>query len=230
MNPIMKIAKKYKLRIIEDAAQAIGAGYKGKKVCSFGDTGCLSFFPSKNLGGYGDGGMVVTNSKKIADKIRMLRHHGSKTKYKNDILGVNSRLDTLQAAILRVKLKYLDRWARKKNKVAGRYNKLLNGVGDIRTPFRENWAKHIYHQYTLRTSKRDKLQEHLKKHDIPTMVYYSKPLHLQKAFEYLRYKKGDFPEAEKAAREVLSLPIYAELSGKDQDCIVGKIKNFLEVN
>lgn len=230
MGPIMKIARKYKLKVIEDAAQAIGAEYKGKKACFFSDTGCLSFFPSKNLGGYGDGGMVVTNSKKIADKVKMLRQHGSKIKYQNDVLGINSRLDTLQAAILRVKLKYLDRWAREKNKVAERYNKLLKGVGDIRTPYREKWAKHVYHQYTIRTKKRDKLAKYLKKQGIPTMVYYVKALHLQKAFKYLGYKKGNFPEAEKAAREVLSLPIYAELSGKDQDRIVRKIKNFSEVN
>ena len=228
MDRIMRIARKYKLYVIEDAAQAIGAEYKGKKAGSIGDVGCFSFFPSKNLAAYGDGGMVVTNNKKIADKIRLLRNHGSspKEKYLNLILGTNSRLDALQAAILRVKLKHLTKWSHERAKKADYYSKNLKGIGDIIVPKISSGRNHIFHQYTIRTKLRDKLQKYLKEKGIPTMIYYPLPLHLQPAFKYLAYKKGDFPEAEKAAKEVLSLPIYPEISQKDQDYIIQKIKEF----
>ncbi len=228
MSEIMKIAKKYKLYIIEDAAQAIGAEYKGKKAGSIGDLGCFSFFPAKNLGAYGDGGMVITNNKKLAEKIRLLRNHGSssKEKYLNLILGTSSRLDAFQAAILRVKLKYLPKWNKKRNEIAKHYNKLLKGVGDILTPFYLQNRTHIFHQYTIRTKKRTALREYLKEKGIPTMIYYPLSLYLQPAFKYLGYKIGDFPEVEKAAEEVLSLPIYPELSKSEQDYIIQRIKEF----
>jgi dTDP-4-amino-4,6-dideoxygalactose transaminase len=251
MDEIMRIAKKYKLFVIEDAAQAIGAKiiqnstvknqndnskFKINRIKkqtwrmagSIGDLGCFSFFPSKNLGAYGDGGMVITNNKKLAEKIRLLKNHGSfpKEKYLNLILGTNSRLDAIQAAILRVKLKYLSKWSKKRAEIASYYSKNLKGVGDIITPAIASNRTHIFHQYTIRTKFRDKLQKYLSKNGIPTMIYYPLPLHLQPAFKYLGYKKGDFPEAEKVSKEVLSLPIYPELSKKDQEFIVRKIKGF----
>ena len=228
MSEIMRIAKKYKLFVIEDAAQAIGAEYKGKKAGAIGDLGCLSFFPSKNLGAYGDGGMVVTNNKKLSEKIRMMRNHGSspKEKYLNLVLGTNSRLDSLQAAILRIKLKYLPKWSRERANKAFYYNNGLKEVGDIITPIIDSNKTHIFHQYTLRTKYRDQLRKYLKEKGIPTMIYYPLPLHLQPAFKYLGYKKGDFPEAEKAAKEVLSLPVHSELKRKEQDQIIQKIKEF----
>jgi len=228
MKEIMRIAKKYKLFVIEDAAQAIGAEYKGKKAGSMGDCGCFSFFPTKNLGAYGDGGMLVTNDKKLSEKIRMMRNHGSspKEKYLNLVLGTNSRLDTLQAAILRVKLKYLPKWSKKRAEIASYYSKNLKGIGDIVTPLIASNRNHIFHQYTIRTKLRDKLQKYLKEKEIPTMIYYPLPLHLQPAFKHLGYKKGDLPEAEKATEEVLSLPIYPELTKKEQDFIIQKIQEF----
>ena len=230
MKEIMRIAKKYKLFVIEDAAQAIGAEYKGKKAGAIGDLGCLSFFPSKNLGAYGDGGMVVTNNKKLSEKIRMMRNHGSspKEKYLNLVLGTNSRLDSLQAAILRIKLKYLPKWSRERANKAFYYNNGLKGTGDIITPIIDSNKIHIFHQYTIRTKFRDELQKYLKENEIPTMIYYPLPLHLQPAFKYLAYKKGDFPEAEKAAKEVLSLPIYPELKKAEQDFIIRKVREFYE--
>ncbi|PIP17113.1 MAG: transcriptional regulator [Candidatus Portnoybacteria bacterium CG23_combo_of_CG06-09_8_20_14_all_37_13] len=232
MDRIMRIARKYKLYVIEDAAQAIGAEYKGKKAGSIGDVGCFSFFPSKNLAAYGDGGMVVTNNKKIADKIRLLRNHGSspKEKYLNLIVGTNSRLDALQAAILRVKLKYLPKWSKKRAEKATYYSTHLvtQSPNDLVTPYIAPGHTHIFHQYTIRTKNRDQLKKYLEKNGIPTMIYYPLPLHFQPAFKYLSYKKADFPEAEKAAKEVLSLPIYPELKKAEQDFIIRKIKEFYE--
>jgi len=251
MDEIMRIARKYKLFVIEDAAQAIGAKiiqnskvknqndnskFKINRIKkqtwrmagSIGDLGCFSFFPSKNLGAYGDGGMVVTNNKKLAEKIRLLRNHGSspKNKYLNLILGTNSRLDAIQAAILRVKLKYLKKWIKKRQEIANYYNQSLKGVGDIKVPEILLDRAHTFHQYTIRTKHRDKLKKYLEKNGIPTMIYYPIPLHVQPAFKYLGYKKGDFPQAESTSREVLSLPIYPELSKKGQEFIVKKIKEF----
>lgn len=237
ISEIMKIAKKYKLKIVEDAAQAIGATIRLKKkdkkseikkAGSFGDTGCFSFFPSKNLGAYGDGGMIVTDNPEIAEKLRLLKNHGSssKEKYLNLTLGTNSRLDAIQAAILRVKLKYLNNWNKERANKAQYYNKNLKNIGDIIVPETNPDKTHIFHQYTIRTKLRDKLKNYLTKNGIPTMIYYPIPLHLQPAFKYLGHKKGDFPEAEKASKEVLSLPIYPELSKKEQDYIIKKIKDF----
>ena len=258
MGEIMKIAKKYKLYVIEDAAQAIGAKIqlktqnrkqttkKWQKAGSIGDIGCFSFFPSKNLGAYGDGGMIVTNNKNLVDKIKLLRNHGSspKQKYLNLILGTNSRLDAIQAAILRVKLKYLERWSKKRAEKAAYYSSKLtklikplkqlnkfNTLNElISPPYISPGHTHIFHQYTIRVNAklRNDLITHLRKHNIPTMIYYPLPLHLQPAFKFLGYKNGDFPETEKAAKEVLSLPIYPEIKKKKQNYIIQKIQEFFE--
>jgi len=228
MDEIMKIAEKYKLSVVEDAAQAIGAKHKGKKAGTIGDLGCFSFFPSKNLGAYGDGGMIITNNEKLSQKIRLLKNHGSspKEKYLNLIVGTNSRLDSLQAAILRVKLKYLTKWSRERAKKADYYSKNLENIVDIIVPKINLGRIHIFHQYTIRTKFRDKLQQYLKEKEIPTMIYYPLPLHLQPAFKYLKYRQGDFPIAEKTAEEVLSLPVFPELKKKEQDLIIKEIKEF----
>jgi len=238
MNEIMRIAKKQNLKVIEDACQAIGAKYQIKvnqksqwlKAGSIGNIGCFSFFPSKNLGAYGDGGMVVTNNKQLASKIKLLKNHGSskKDKYLNLTPGFNSRLDSIQAAVLNVKLKHLDKWTKARQKNAEYYNKHLKNINEIITPIIPSYAFHVFNQYTIRAKKRNKLQTHLKKYDIPTQIYYPYPLHLQPAFKYLKYKKGDLPETEKSCEEVLSLPIYPELSKKQQDYIIKKIKEFYE--
>ncbi len=230
MDKMIRIARKYKLRIIEDCAQAIGAKYKNKKVGSMGDLGCFSFFPSKNLGACGDGGMVATNNKKLAEKIRMLRAHGSRKKYYHEIIGTNSRLSTIQAAILLVKLKYLDEWTKVRQKIARHYSRSFGKFINLRAPFVASNRTHVFHQYTIRVNKqkRDKLIDYLKQQDIPTAIYYLLPLHLQPSMKFLGYKKGDFPVAEKAAREVLSLPIYPELNiNKEQNRIINTINKFI---
>lgn len=202
----MDAIKKFKVPIIEDACQAIGAEYKNKKAGTIGNLGCFSFYPTKNLGACGDGGLVTTNNKQYAEKIKILRAHGAQQKYYHQEIGLNSRLDELQAAILGVKLRHLDKWNNQRIKNAKKYNKLLSKF--VITP---DYKKgHVYHQYTIRVKKRDKLKAYLEKHNIPIAIYYPVPLHLQKCFKYLGYKKGDFPEAEKAAKEVLSLPIYID--------------------
>lgn len=225
MDEIIEIAKKREIFIVEDAAQAIGAEYKNRMAGSLGDVGCFSFFPSKNLGAFGDGGMIVTKDEEIANKVRLLRDHGSspEEKYLNLILGINSRLDEIQASILRVKLKHLLDWSNKRREIASFYNDSLEKV---LTPKTLEGRSHIFHQYIIRTEKRDELKEYLKKKDIPTMIYYSLPLHLQPAFKCLGHKEGDFPEAEKASKEVLSLPIYPEISREDQDLIIKQINSF----
>jgi len=223
MDKIMKIARKYKLKVIEDAAQSIGAKYKGKITGTIGDTGCLSFFPSKNLGCFGDGGMVITNNKNLADKIRILRAHGSKIKYYHHYLGINSRLDALQAAILKVKLKHLDKWSEQRRKNAQYYNDQLKNIKGVVVPKTTTDNTHIFNQYTIKVKRRSQLQKYLKVRNIPTQIYYPSPLHLQSVFKYLKYKKGDFPKAEKACKEVLSLPIYPELPKKEQNFIIKNI-------
>jgi dTDP-4-amino-4,6-dideoxygalactose transaminase len=235
LDPIMELAKKYNLIVIEDCAQAIGAEYKGKKVGSIGDVGCISFFPSKNLGCYGDGGMVVTNNEEIARKVRMLRVHGCETKYYHLIDGFNSRLDTLQAAVLRVKLKYLNHWNDQRGQKAHTYNELFNKLNAIRytlnaIPCEESYAKHVFYAYTVRVSQRAELMEYLKNQGIPTMIYYPVPLHLQDVYKHLNYKRGDFPVSEQLSDEVLSLPIYPELTNEQQEYIVKKIGEFDKVN
>jgi len=233
MDQISELAHKYGLNLIEDCAQAIGAEYTNKKIGTFGDLGCFSFHPSKNLGAYGDAGAVVTNDNEIAEKIRLLKNHGAypEKKYDCQFIGVNSRLDSIQAAILRVKLKHIREWNEKRVKKATYYNELLNSISSIIVPTIPSNAvhlSHVFHQYTVRAENRDNLMGYLKDNGIPTKVYYPIPLHLQSAFVHLGYKQGDFPESEKAAKDVLSLPIYPGLKKEQQDYITAKIKEFYE--
>ena len=230
MRPIMELAKEYNLKIIEDAAQAHGAEYKGKKVGSIGDVGCFSFYPGKNLGAYGDAGMITTNSKEIVKRVKLLRNHGRITKkYEHEIEGYSSRLDNLQAAILRVKLKYLNQWNDMRRKNARKYNGLLNNIGGIITLYEADYAKHVYHLYVIRAEGRDKLREELKSKGIATGIHYPIPLHLQPAYNYLGYKRGDFPIAEECSKEILSLPMFAELRENLIIEICYWIKNFYKL-
>jgi dTDP-4-amino-4,6-dideoxygalactose transaminase len=225
MDPIMDIARRRNLRVIEDCAQALGASYRGRKVCAFGDVGCISFFPSKNLGAFGDAGMVVTNDKDLAARMRIIAAHGSRVRYYHEVLGINSRLDTLQAAILLVKAKYLDQWNRARRKAAEQYTGLLEGTPVV-TPTVLPYVEHIFHQYTLRVPQRDALDAFLKERGIPHAVYYPVPLHLQDAFAMSGNVKGDFPVTEKAAGEVLSLPMHTELTDEHLTHITATIKEF----
>jgi len=227
----MELAEKKGLAVIEDAAQAVGERYKGKKVCSLGNLGCISFFPSKNLGAYGDAGMVVTNSDQLADKVKMIANHGSRKRYYHDLLGVNSRLDTIQAAILRVKLNYLDQWNDQRRKNAHYYSELLSPLGVV-TPFIAEYADHIFHQYTIQLEqKRDELHQFLNEKNIPNAIYYPIPLHLQDAYiKTSGYKKGDFPISERMSERVISLPMHPDLNREEQEYIVENIKNFLNSN
>jgi dTDP-4-amino-4,6-dideoxygalactose transaminase len=229
MDSIGEIARTHKIMVIEDAAQAIGAVYKGETAGSFGDIGCFSFYPTKNLGGYGDGGLITTNDDKLAEFIKILRVHGSKQKYYHSHIGINGRLDAIQSAVLSVKLKYLEGWSEKRRSIASYYNKCLKGL-PVRVPEVNGHNTHIYHQYVLATPKRDSLVKYLEQQGIETAIYYPVPLHLQSCFEYLKYKKGDLPVAEKAARETVALPIYPELSQGEQDYIVSHIKRFFTNN
>ena len=226
MDPILEIAQKHNLKVVEDAAQAIGARYKGKKAGSRGDLGCFSFFPSKNLGGAGDGGMVVTHDESLADLVRKLRVHGATQKYYHSIVGYNSRLDTLQAAILDVKLRYLDQWSAKRNEKAKVYDQAFKDL-DIVTPKVEKFNNHIYHQYTIAVKNRDGLKEHLTKNQIGWAVYYPLPLHLQECYKSLGHRQGDLPVSERKANEVISLPIFPELTTQEQEFVIESIKSFL---
>lgn len=212
MDPILEIARRLNLCVVEDNAQAIGATYKGKRTGSIGDLGCLSFYPSKNLGGYGDGGVVVTDSEEHYKHLRMLRSHGETRKYFSEEQGWNSRLDEIQAAILRVKLRHLDAWNTARRRNAARYDTFLESVRGLTTPHVAAWAGHVFHQYTIRIPQRDPVQKALAQQGIVTTVYYPRPIHLQPIYSSLCYLPGDLPEAERAAREVLSLPMYAEMT------------------
>jgi dTDP-4-amino-4,6-dideoxygalactose transaminase len=225
MDPIMSLAKAHNLPVVEDAAQAIGAEYRGRKAGSIGQLGCFSFFPSKNLGGMGDGGMVTTDDPELAELVRILRVHGSKPKYYHSIAGYNSRLDALQAAVLRVKLKYLAGWSEKRRHNALLYNQLLKGSPVI-TPHAEAHNVHIYNQYTLRAQNRDALQQHLTSKNVGTALYYPLPLHLQECYRYLGLSEGDLPESEQAAKETISLPVYPELTRQQQEFVAAQIVDF----
>ncbi len=209
MSRILNIAKKYRLKVIEDCAQSFGAEVNNKRVGSIGDAGCFSFYPSKNLGGYGDGGMIILNSSRVADTIRELRNHGFRGSYRHKRVGFNSRLDEIQAGILLVKLIRIDGYNRKRRQNATFYNNLLSD--EVKCPVEKKGAYHVYHQYTIKSPKRDKIQQRLKENGISSVIYYPVPLHLQEALKFLGYQKGDFPVAEKAAKEVISLPMYPEL-------------------
>jgi len=224
MDPILKIAKKYNIAVIEDAAQSIGASINGSPACSWGDMGCLSFFPSKNLGCCGDGGMVLTNNEELAKKIRMLREHGSEKKYHHTLVGTNARLDALQAAILRVKLKHVNEWAEARRRNAEFYNKnLTDRVGK---PVEKNGFYHVYNQYTIVTDYRDELVRYLDEKGIQSAIYYPVALHLQEVFGSLGYREGDFPVSEELSRKVLSLPIYPELTPEEQEYVVSAVNEF----
>ncbi|MEX1139048.1 MAG: DegT/DnrJ/EryC1/StrS family aminotransferase [Bacteroidota bacterium] len=222
MAPIMDVARAHGLPVIEDAAQAMGADYKGKKVGGIGLMGAISFFPSKNLGAFGDAGMIVTNDDAIAEKLRMIIVHGSKVRYEHEILGVNSRLDSIQAAILRVKLRYLDQWRDARRAAALRYTELFKGTGVV-TPVESSFGTHIYHQYTIRTKNRDAVAAKLTEQKIPYGIYYPIALHLQEAFRQTGVGEGAFPVTEQACREVLSLPMHTELTGEQQSLIVSAV-------
>ncbi|MDQ2872294.1 MAG: DegT/DnrJ/EryC1/StrS family aminotransferase [Candidatus Eremiobacteraeota bacterium] len=226
MHDIVAIAKKHGLAVIEDCAQAIGASIGGKRVGSFGDVGAFSFFPSKNLGAYGDGGMATTNRKDLADRMRSLRAHGGRVKYHHEELGVNSRLDEVQAAILRVKLPHLDSWIGNRRANAAWYTQNVGSVAE--TPAETPETFHAYHQYTIRVQDRDRVQKQLADAGIQTMVYYPVPLHLQEVHAGLGYKQGDFPNSERAAREVLSLPMFPELSGEAREAVRTALETVLK--
>jgi len=229
MDAIMKIADQHHLPVVEDAAQAIGARYGGQPVGSIGLCGCFSFFPSKNLGGAGDGGMVITNDAELADRIRVLHTHGGRSKYEYDIIGMNSRLDALQAAILRVKLRYLDAWAEGRALKAERYSALFRKRGldsIIKLPQVLAKCQHIYNQYVIRVPRRDDLKAHMRLSGVPSEIYYPSPLHLQRAFTYLGYKPGDLHQAEIASQQVLAIPVFPEMSVEQQDQVVESIAEF----
>ncbi len=223
MDPILELAAKCGIRVLEDVAQAFGSEYKGKKVSTIGDAGALSFFPSKNLGAFGDGGMLITNDDNIADTVRMLRVHGARKKYFNEVAGYNSRLDTLQAAILRVKLPHIDDWNRGRREAADRYNELLADVDGVETPVEADYTRHVYHQYTIRLtgSERDQVQGKLQDLQVGSMVYYPVPLHKLPVYADLSYK---LPESEKAADQVISLPIWPTIDIDTQKQVVEAIK------
>ncbi len=228
MDQILNLAAKHKLKIVEDCAQAHGSKFNGRTIGTFGDFGCFSFYPTKNLGAYGDGGFVAASDETLAKELFLLRGHGAVKKYHHEKMGINSRLDSLQAAILNVKLKHLARWLEMRREKSHRYNQLLKqaGMAEVKIPYEDPEGFHTYHLYTIRAEKRDYLLDHLVKQGIAAGVYYPTPLHLEKPFAYLDGRKGDCPEAEKAALETLSLPLYPELTDEDQDYVVSKIKEF----
>ena len=239
MDPIMEVAKRYGLVVIEDACQAIGADYKGKRAGSLGNLGCFSFFPSKNLGGYGDSGLVTCNDAEIADKVSLLRNHGQRPKYHNHLVGGNFRMDTIQAAVLRVKLKHLENWTEARRNHAATYQRLF-AESKISMPMAEfglkrgivlpieaGYGRHIYHLYMLRLQHRDELSSFLKNHGIGNEIYYPIPLHLQECFSDMGYKTGDFPQTERAAKETLALPIYPELTDEMLIRIADTITEFV---
>ena len=227
LDPIVELCRKHNLALIEDAAQAHGARYKGKTVGTFGDLAGFSFYPGKNLGACGEGGALVTNSKEYDARARALREHGSSTRYYHDEVGYNYRMEGIQGAVLGVKLPHLPDWTAARRRIAHRYHELLAG-SPLRLPREAAWAESVYHLYVVRHPKRDKLKEFLQTKGIGTALHYPLPLHLQKCFSGLGYKAGDFPVAEKAARECLSLPVYPELTDRQVDYVAAQVGQFRE--
>lgn len=225
MNPIMEIANKKKIPVIEDACQSVGAEYQQQKVGTFGKTGCFSFFPTKNLGAFGDGGIVVTEDEALAKKMRKIRVHGSKSRYESELLGRNMRLDALQAIVLDVKMKYLDEWNNRRRSIAKFYSEKLASL-PVELPLEHPGFHSVFNQYTIRVLNRDKLISYLEEKEIGYSVYYPIPIHLQPCYDFLGYKKGDFPEAEMAAESVLSLPIYPELTEAQLHEVVQALEAF----
>lgn len=233
MNPLIELSQSRGIPIIEDAAQAIGAEDRSRRAGSMGTIGCFSFYPSKNLGGAGDGGMLVTSDLDHGRRLRMLRVHGEETKYHHKLVGINSRLDALQAAVLRAKLPHLDEWTTGRQRKAQQYDLMLGDAGlneEVEVPFVRSNARHIFHQFVIRVrdGRRDALRAHLRERGVGTDVYYPVPLHLQECFAYLGYQEGDFPIAEEAAKETLALPVYPELTDEQQDYVVNAIAKFFE--
>jgi dTDP-4-amino-4,6-dideoxygalactose transaminase len=228
MDAISETAARSGVPVVEDACQSIGARYKGKRAGSIGAAGCLSFFPSKNLGGFGDGGMIVTGDASLADAARMLRVHGGRERYYHDVVGINSRLDALQAAVLLVKMKHLDGWHEGRRKNAAYYDGELSKIAGVTIPSIEPRNESVYNQYVIRVKERDALRDHLRQRGVGCDVYYPVPLHLQKCFAFLGGKAGDFPESERAARETLALPVYPELGTAEKEYVVSTIRDFLE--
>ncbi len=226
IDEVLNVSRKHRIAVVEDCAQAHGAKYKNKMVGTFGDVGTYSFYPTKNLGCYGDGGAVVTDSKVLSKKIGLLRNYGQPTRYVCDIEGINSRLDEIQAAILRVKLQYLSRSIVRRIEIAALYEKCLKGISEIKCPSAAKNSRHSFHLYVIRCSRRNDLKESLAKNGIETQIHYPISLHLQKAFKHLGYGKGDFPVAEKLSREILSLPIFPELKDAEVIKICGYIAEF----
>ncbi|HEY7785841.1 MAG TPA: DegT/DnrJ/EryC1/StrS family aminotransferase [Pyrinomonadaceae bacterium] len=230
MDPLLAISERRKIPLIEDAAQAIGATDRGRRAGSMGLMGCFSFYPSKNLGGVGDGGMLTTNDESLAKRLRTLRIHGGATEYYHEEVGINSRLDSLQAAVLRVKLRHLDDWSEARRRKAARYREIFDEVKldfELKLPFVRKEATHIYHQYVIRVPKhRDALMAHLTEHGVGTRVYYPVPLHRQHCFSFLGYRAGQFPESEAAAAETMALPCFPELTDEEQDYVVDTISKF----
>jgi dTDP-4-amino-4,6-dideoxygalactose transaminase len=225
MDPMREIAQRHGLFIIDDCAQAMGAEYKGRKIGTVGNISCFSFYPTKNLGAFGDGGMVVTDDEGMAAKVRSLRDYGRRDKYVFDSIGFNSRLDEIQAALLSVKLKHVDDWNERRRAIAKRYNELLSLVPNIDMPVEKEYAKHVYWVYTVRTKHRGKLQQGLTKMGIGTHIIYAIPIPFQKAFEYLSYKQGNFPVAEKCAEDMISIPMFPELTEEEQHYVVKAIRD-----
>jgi dTDP-4-amino-4,6-dideoxygalactose transaminase len=230
MDPLCQLARSRGLAVIEDAAQSIGAEYDGRRAGGLGDMACFSFFPSKNLGGYGDGGMLTTNDPALAARLTALRVHGTRRKYYHDYIGINSRLDALQAGVLRVKFRYLDSWTEKRQRNAEIYRSLLAGMDVPVTPpsTKAYQTRHVYNQFAIRCWDRDGLQVYLKQHGVGSEVYYPLPLHLQTCFAHLGHKPGDFPISEKLAQDSLALPIYSELERADIQYICGLIQSFYD--
>ena len=226
MDPIREIAERYGIRIIEDASQAHGAEYNNRRCGSLGDVGCFSFYPGKNLGAYGDAGAAVTNNPAVADRLKMLRNYGQRVKYEHEVKGFNSRLDTLQAAVLKVKLRHLEKWTTARRDHARRYTELLEEL-EIGLPRSMPDSKHVYHIYAIRTNNRDALQRHLASLEISTVIHYPTPIHLQTAYTDLGYKPGDFPVTEQHAAKVLSLPMFPELTDAQLQFVAQAIRGFL---
>lgn len=227
MEEIMVIAQRHNLYVIEDCAQAIGAEDDGRRAGSFGDLACFSFYPTKNLGAFGDAGLVTTNDPELAERVTVLRQQGSKTRYYHDVLGFNSRLDEMQAALLRVKLRRLDDWQARRGQIATQYDEVLGELG-LETPFVRPGVTHAYHQYTVRVARRDELHEFLRERGVGSMIYYPLPLHLQKMYDDLDYAEGSLPVSEDAGREVLSLPMYPELTDEQVQTVADTIGEFLK--
>jgi len=225
MDAIMEVSHRYHLAVIEDACQAHGAEYKGKKAGSFGAMGCFSFYPTKNLGGSGDGGMVITDDKKLYEKLRLLRCYGEKKKYEHILQGGNSRLDEIQAALLRVKLRYLDKWNDQRRTKALRYKEELEGTGVV-CPVEKEGSHHVYHLFVIRSKRRNGLQKFLKERGIDTLIHYPIPIHLQKAYKELGYQRGDLPVTEKCSREISSLPFSPELKDEEMEVVGKQIKDY----